>query len=74
MALAVYRERGRQFLRMKLIVYPVIHAHCHHAVDVARTRAKCQTVQCVYRALLLRHLRARSFLALFGESHLCAQR
>src|SRR5438552_10004704 len=61
------------FIGVQLLVYPLIHAH-GHAIGVARTRAKRQTVERVYRALLLRHLRTGSFLAFLGESPLCAQR
>src|SRR5206468_10417123 len=62
------------FVGMQLLVYPLIYAHGHHAIAVARARAKRQTVQRVHRALLLRHLGTRVFLVFPGESHLCAQR
>src|SRR5213080_1533960 len=57
------------FIGMQLLIYPLIYAHGHHAIAVARARAKRQTVQRVHRALLLRHLGTRGFLVFPGESH-----
>jgi len=60
--------------RDAIVVYPLIYAHGHHAIAVARARAKRQTVQRVHTRLFAQAFGNRGFLVFPGESHLCAQR